>query len=132
MLSTFPRICRQKLSFAKVVPVYNTKVYVVRCYDYDYVPSNFIFISIFRDANLSKFYVISPPSHNNNDNLLTNLLTYLLTYLVTYFIYLFIHGKIFSIYYNKKFHYNYNVHCFTRLLCGSPTGTYHIVGQFPF
>ena len=53
-------------------------------------------------------------------------------YLLTYVLYLFIHGKIFSIYYNKKFHYNYNVHCFTRLPCGSPTGTYYIVGQFSF
>ena len=50
----------------------------------------------------------------------------------TYLLYLFIHGKIFSTYYNKKFHYNYNVHCFTRLPFGSPTGTYYIVGQFPF
>ena len=40
---------------------------------------------------------------------ITPLHTYIYTYIQTYIIYLFIHGKTFSIYYYKKFYYNYTV-----------------------
>ena len=36
-------------------------------------------------------------------------ITYLLTNLLTHLLDLIIHGKIFSIHYNRKFHYNYTV-----------------------
>ena len=99
----------------------------------DLLDKKMVNLDICRSVNVCCLLILEVTVHFGKVELLCNVEAYCscnsYIHIHTYFIYLYT-GKS-SVYITIK-KVLLQLHCFTRLPCGSPTGSYYIVGEFPF